>query len=266
MATVCAESLIGRLFGAQLTMRYDAATPSAVAQEPVLARAKNTSRAEARRRTREAERALMTPEELAADDAAAEEGTPKPAPRPMFKMPDVRADLRALPDMFRNRRLLWVPYILIVVGFVLALAAPGLSADVQALALSYIQLFFLPQSLLAFFFAGFLAKRASYLAGMLAGLLTGVLWVIVILVGASAGLGLASGAPEMDPSTQATSALTVSVLFGTVAGWFAGWYRDFLGQMQERGRARRADKEAQERARRKTERQESRRAVKRPTS
>jgi hypothetical protein len=245
-------------------MRYDAAAPSPTAQEPVLARAKNTSRAEARRRSRDAERAMLAQSE--ADEQAIEDEQPAaaPAPRPMFRIPDIRSDVRSLPSMFRTRRLLWIPYIMIVVGFVLTLVGPGLSPELFNLAVAYIQLFFLPQSLLAFFFAGFLAPRASYLAGFLAGLLTGVLWALVIYVGASTGLGLA-GIENFDPFNQASASFVTSVVFGTLAGWFAGWYRDFLRQMQERGRARRADKEAQDRARRRTERQETRRAAKKPT-
>jgi hypothetical protein len=242
-----------------------------------LARAKNTSRAEARRHTRELQRAelLATTEasdeaEEAADQASASaSATAAPAERPrLFKLPDIRADLRALPGMFLTRKLLWLPLLLLLVGVGMTLVLPGLSADVGAIIDLYIQFFFVPPALFTFFIAGFFAPRASYLVGLLYGLLAGVMWTIVILAqGQIVSSGGAAAAPTtLDPPVVIFNMLLIGALYGTLAAAFASWYRDFLRGMQARGAARRADQEAMERAKRREERQEARRVAKRPTS
>src|SRR3712207_3380172 len=90
---VCPRPLIGCLCGAQQAMRYDAVTALTNSQEPLLARAKNTSRAEARRRTRDQMRAELVAEsgEEATDETVETTAVVEPR-RPLFKMPDVRAD------------------------------------------------------------------------------------------------------------------------------------------------------------------------------
>lgn len=235
-----------------------------------MARAKNISRSEARRRTRE----QMRSELLAADidettDISDDGATPAPpASRTrMFKFPNVREDLRALPQMFRTRRLLWVPLVLLVVGLALTLAIPGLAPEVASIAGIFVQFFFIPPALFTFFLAGFLATRASYLVGLLYGLLAGLLWSVVIL---GPGLGLLSGsAPAADAGAEppfiVLNMLLIGGLYGTLAAAFAAWYRDFLRGMQERGKLRRAEQEAKLRAQRRDERQESRRVAKRTT-
>src|SRR3954447_20468563 len=90
--------------------------------------------------------------------------TPRPRRRGLlFQWPDIRADVRGLPDMFRTRRLLWLPFVLLLVGFVLALIFGALSTDIQQWAYLYFQYFFSPQALFTYFIGGFLAPRASYL-------------------------------------------------------------------------------------------------------
>jgi hypothetical protein len=241
-----------------------------------LARAKNTCRAEARRRTKDSTRA-----ELATTDAAdgdtpdtTDEGTSATAGgarRSLIKMPDVRADLRAVPHMFRARPLLFLPFVLLLVGFGLALILPVLPADVQQWAYLYIQYFFFPQALFTYFIGGFLATRASYLVGLMLGTVTGVLWVVIFVVGVAAGAGPvdagATGTGPTDVGGASAYVLVTSIILGTIAGGFAGWYRDFLRGMQDRGKQRRADQEAALRGKRRDDRQEARRAAKqRPTS
>ena len=149
-----------------------------------MARAKNTSRSEARRRTREQERAEIAAQQEPEDggEATASSGSTSAAtataaaPRRagmIFKWPDIRADARSLPDMFRTRKLIWLPFILLAVGFGLALAFAALPVEVQQWALLYFQYFFAPQALFTYFIGGFLATRASYLIGFMLGLLTG---------------------------------------------------------------------------------------------
>ena len=92
-----------------MPLRYDAGPdpPSGTRRRLELARAKNTERSAARRR----HRARVTGSAARATTEQAlfseEQSAPAPAPsRPGFQLPDVRADIRALPGIFRTRRLL----------------------------------------------------------------------------------------------------------------------------------------------------------------
>jgi hypothetical protein len=224
-----------------------------------LARAKNTSRAEARRRTRDAIRAELAEDEQL-DDQPQDEAPPAARPS-LFQMPNVRDDIRALPSMFRTRRLLWLPFVLVLIGFLLALVVYGTPADLQPWVLLYLQFFFVPQGLFAYFIAGFLAPRASYLVGFILGVLSGVLYAIAILV----TLPLGTDVPLSDAVASVLSYAFTGAVLGTFAGGFAAWYRNFLRNMQESGRQRRADQDAKERAKRREERQEARRVLKQRT-
>lgn len=188
----------------------------------------------------------------------------EPERKPLFKMPNIREDLRALPSVFRSRRMLWVPLLLLIGGLGIVMAYPGLSPDTQGLASYYIQFFFAPPALFTFFMAGFFAPRASYLVGAVYGLIAGVFWAVAFS-GVLPNTVPTTGAP-VDPLMSTFASLGYGLLFGTLAGGLAGWYRDFLRGIQERGKARRAVKEVDERAKRREERQEARRTAKRPTS
>jgi Sec-independent protein translocase protein TatA len=183
----------------------------------------------------------------------------------LFQWPDIRADVRALPDMFRTRRLIWLPFILLAVGFVLALAFNLLPVEVEQWALLYFQYFFAPQALFTYFIGGFLATRASYLIGFLLGLLTGLMWAIVLAANTISTpatpdtAGLPSGT---DLLQTIGTVLVASMVLGTFAAGFAGWYRDFLRGMQNRSKDRQAQKEQELKAKRAADRQEARRAAK----
>lgn len=178
----------------------------------------------------------------------------------MFKMPNFREDIRALPQMMLTRKLLWLPLLLLFIGTALVLMLPGLSGEPLALADLFLQFFYIPPALFTFFVAGFIAPRASWLIGLLYGLVAGVLWFIAFIPPS-----LVSTPTSF--ATQLFLLLVNGALYGTLAAAFAAWYRDFLRGMQERGRARRADQEANERAKRRDERQEARRLSKqRPTT
>jgi len=231
-----------------------------------LARAKNTSRSEARRRTREQTRAELAAEQEPEDGGEPVAAAAAPRRRPMlFQWPDIRADLRALPDMFRTRRLLWLPFILLLAGFVMALAFNVIPAEYQQWALLYFQYFFAPQALFTYFIGGFVATRASYLVGFILGLLTGVMWAIVLAANTIATpatpdtAGLPSGSDLL--STIGT-VLVASMVLGTFAAGFAGWYRDFLRGMQNRSKDRQVQREQELKAKRAAERQEARRSAK----
>jgi hypothetical protein len=235
-----------------------------------VAREKNTSRAEARKRTREMTRAELLAAEAEEDEELGEATAQPEAPRqPMFKMPNVRADLAALPSIFRSRKLLWLPLVLFGVGFLVVLTFAGLPGDLQSIASMYVQFFFAPPALFSYFVAGFLAPRASYLVGFSVALVSAALWGVLLL-----GFGFIYVAeagtvillPEEFRQPAAMQFAVVNILYGTLAAALAAWYRDFLRGMQERGRARRAVKEVDERTRRREQRQEARRTAKqRPT-
>lgn len=171
-------------------------------------------------------------------------------------MPDVRADLIALPGLFRTRRALWIPVLMLLVGFALMnlIFAGVLSEEIAGVAGLYVQFFFVPYGLFTFFIGGFLAPRASYLVGLLLGLLNGLLWTILIFLGSAVPTTGDVVAAPADPATEALRVTAIAVVYGTLAAAFAAWYRDFLRGMQERGRARRAEQELKEKARRREER------------
>jgi hypothetical protein len=244
-------------------------------EESALARAKNTARSEARRRTRELTRAeLAAQEDIDATDgttattattASTEDARPPRRRGQLFQWPDVRADVRALPSMFRTKRLLWLPFVLVAVGFVLAMTFTMLPTQIQQWALLYFQYFFAPQALFTYFIGGFLAPRASYLIGLILGAITGVLWSIVLLANTVGGTDLVTSTGDL-ASTIGT-VLLASIILGMFAAGFAGWYRDFLRGMQTRSRERQIQRENEAKQRRAAERQEARRAAKqRPAS
>ncbi len=231
-------------------------------QRFALARAKNTARAEARRRNRQA-RTLVT----AGADQAAEVTTQEvsdPAPRRRFALPDVRGDLRALPRMLLTRKRLWIPFVLVIVAFVVGMAGNRqlLPETLIQPAGVYLELVLLPQSLIVAFLAGFLAPRGSYLVGFLLGLMTGPLFAIY----AWDAIGT-RGAPDgTTPGANLTFEMILAqatlqgVLFGTLGAGFASWYRGFLRSSQERGRQNRIARDQQALQRRKEAEREARRA------
>jgi hypothetical protein len=242
--------LIGGFCSVAGRVRYDALSRPSLRRLP-LARAKNTARAAARRRTREQSR-----------EAAEIEATPAPPPaeeprKPLFSPPNIREDIRLLPQMFMTRRLLWVPVLMLLAGFVLAYFyyTEAVPPDLQWPVEMYIQLFFFPQALFTFFLGGFLAPRASYLVGFLLGLFNGLLWVVLVM-----GLGV-QVAPDVPNDVLASNFVMIGVLYGTLAAAFAAWYRNFLRQMQERGKQRRAEREAQERIKQREARRATRRGA-----
>ena len=231
------------------------------------------SRAEARRRTRDTQRAELAAElgDEEIQSAVSPGQTEQPARKPLFKMPNIREDIRLLPSIVRSKPILLLPLLLFGVGLVLfvLIANSSLGPDFANIAGYYIQFFFAPPALFTFFIAGFFAPRASYLIGFIYGLLAGVVWSIAILT-----VGSVQSADPSQPGAAVTDApalvlnmLVIGMLYGTLAAALASWYREFLRGMQERGKQNRANKEVDERAKRAAERQEARKVAKqRPTS
>jgi hypothetical protein len=236
-------------------------------KEATLARAKNVARAEARRRARAALRSREEIDELdeeAAEDAAIAAAADVPEPRkPIFQAPRFREDLRLLPSIFRARRALWIPPILLIAGFVLTLLWAGLPASILPIVDLYLQFFFVMPPLFTFFLAGFLAPRASYLIGFLVAMFAAVLWAILI-IGFGIAYQLGVGAvlvPEVERGLLTVDYFIIGAVYGTIAAAFAAWYRDFLRNMRERGDQRRQEREIEARAKRRQERQEARRGT-----
>jgi hypothetical protein len=220
-------------------------------------RPKDTSRVEARRRHRDEQR--VTDEDDATSGTMAAAAVPAAEPRPAFALPDIRADLAALPQILRGRWM-WVPFAMLLVSFVLVLLLDGgtLPAGTpQDVAGLYVSLTLPPTSLFVFFIGGFLATRASYLVGALLGIFDALLYTLLFVIVPSAfsdtqlqEAGLTAGQPGSDVLSPANLAPLwgIAVLVGILAAAFAAWYRRFLRSSQERAKANRAIRE-QEQAR-----------------
>ena len=218
-------------------------------------RPKNTSRAEARRRNREEQR------ELEAEPIEYED-TPVPdAPKasPMFSMPDVIGDIKALPMVFR-KPLVWLPFGLLAATFGLSMALiNGALDDLPEPVLNgislYINLSLHPTSLFIFFIGGFVAPRASYIVGGILGVLSATIWTVVMTTATDAmreqyadTLLTASAEGEIAGVTSEAILQTygMGLFIGILAGGFAAWYRRFLRSSQERAAANRARKEQEQ--------------------
>jgi hypothetical protein len=241
----------------------------AIAQkECPLARAKRTDRADARRRYRAQ---LLTEPESELDDEDVEAPPARRAPTPpgpatpprtgfraafsqSFRPVDLRGDLAYLPTLIRERAVL-IPSAVSIVATVLfvALIAPRLrqpnseATILDGAGVYLYQIFVWPPPIGASFLAGFLAKRASWLAGIVAGAVA----AICVLASADAFLavpGTTSGTatPPADPASF-MAALGQSLIFSLPAGGvfaaMAAWYKRFLNtanpnRMQRQGKGR----------------------------
>jgi hypothetical protein len=221
-----------------------------------LARAKNTSRAEARRNYRDQVRAAGAEDPTV--DGEVLEPNAEPAPRPsLFRMPDIREDVRVLPEMFRTRKLLWLPFILLGVTFVAALLwIQGLlPTDLGWMVSLAVELLLRPTGLFVFFIGGFLAPRASYLVGAILGLIDGILWAALGFLVPGSTVGVDGRVQTTTPITLADALVfvMVAVVVGILAASFAAWYRNFLRSSQERARQNRIARDQQRAAKAKAD-------------
>lgn len=206
-----------------------------------MARAKQTGRAEARRRYRQATSQDASAEEfdeLDADAPATDRTRQEPArparqPQPSgrpgvmasfraaYRPANLREDLGMLPKLLRHWSFL-LPVGLIGGGAVVAWMFWNFTGGQLAWQVLVFpgSGFGLPQLV-----AGFFAPRASYLLGFLVSLVQGLVATVFVL-------SLASQLGTPFPSDQIPSLLTQSFLAGPVSGTLfaaaAAWYRRFL--------------------------------------
>ena len=199
-------------------------------------RAKNTSRTEARRRYKDEQRELETEAEAESPEDIEEAAAEEPQKRTSaLQMPDVLDDLRHLPEIFFSRKKVWLPFGLLALTFVLALALINGALDelppmVRDGITLYISLTLHPTSLFIFFIGGFLAPRGSYIVGGVLGVLSAVVYLAVISIATDAAresmeaLTATSGGEVPEVASELTiQTLVIGLLLGLVVGGFAGW-------------------------------------------
>ena len=247
-----------------------------------MARAKNTHRASARRRYRDQVRVNELSDGVdannlddGADEATEEESAPasRGGIASMFSRPNVREDIRALPGMFRTKKLMWLPFAILLGSF---LIVGGLQAGLvpigvgSALGIAY-ALVLQPSALFVPFIGGFLAPRGSYLIGAMIGFTQAVLVSLLLVLrtvreaklesvppGWTTGTTSAADLTTSDLFSSLVSVFVVCLLFGTVAAAFASWYRNFLRNSQQRAQQNRIVREKQAREKAKEREREQR--------
>ena len=206
-----------------------------------MARAKRTERAVARRQYRAAQvdAAREAQEASAAETPASSReragaqggGEQRSSLLPPVRMPDVRADLAALPSVVRSTPIVWLPFALLLIGAVMAVVAPFNTGNLSY----YVISFTLLQPSLLYFIVGFVAPRGSYLLGGALGLADGVLLGALVL--AHAAFFSSTKAPINDQLSTVAVQLVLQIVSGGLFAGFAHWYRDFLRRQSARSRS-----------------------------
>ena len=213
-----------------------------------MARAKQTGRAEARRRYRQTAAAESESDENGAELDYGErkpDAGPKGATRPAraaerqpagrvgildsfrlaYHPAHIREDLRALPEVLRARGSL-AAIALLLVGGVAWLLFPVRSGSALAW-----ELLVVPGSALApQLVGGFFAPRASYLIGFILGVLQTLVFVLVTISPpvVAAYEAIQPGSAPVMRVDQVLSALVSSAVTGALFAAAAAWYRRFL--------------------------------------
>ena len=158
--------------------------------------------------------------------------------RGAFRPLDARSDLRALPELVRDKAL-WVPVILTLASTALfvVIRPEGRTDILGVLTVFLYQYFVVTPAIGGVFVAGFLAKRASWLYGILVGLLASACYSFLVL------RGFIGTAPTPETQSQARDVVLASFLLSPIVGAFfastAAWYRRFLNLSNpNRGRPR----------------------------
>ncbi len=216
-----------------------------------MARAKQTERAEARRRYRAA--VVDGTEPVEGDDESAVTAAPRPpagrartaaqparvdrgGERPGFVAalrkaagaPDILGDIRALPATAIHSKALWIP-VLVVVATTVLFFIPGMQRNPIVALLGNIAL--QPPPMILPFLAGMLAPRGAWLAGGVVGLVN-VLAYAILFASFTSSVETPLGFTYILAGDQkvaiAINALVTAVPFGILVGAFAGFYRRFL--------------------------------------
>ncbi|MBF8289958.1 MAG: hypothetical protein HW391_926 [Chloroflexi bacterium] len=214
-----------------------------------MARAKQTDRADARRRWRQTHG-----DEFLADDSetvaagAVQPPASAPSARPSitaafrnaYHPANVREDLAALPGLLGSRAFL-VALALVVGGLGAVVVAPNTTVS------NFIfQAMVVPPAMAPIFIVGFFARRASYLLGLIIALVDFAAYAFFVY---SVAPGLTVEIIEPAQQQQLVlSALSVGPLSGVFFAAAAAWYRRFLS-LSNANAQRRAQQRAQQRAR-----------------
>lgn len=208
-----------------------------------MARAKHTTRADARRRYRqtvaqpidgatEDEQDTSTPSTRPAPTSARSSGPAQPARpgimsafRGAYRPARYREDIAALPLLIRGKWFL-ISLALVLAGFFAWVIVPS------TITFFLFQTLTLPPAMVPIFLVGFTAPRASYLLGLIVGLVDIVLYSVYVVYIAAPASSNAIPVGEFLFSGL-TVGLPASVLFS--AG--AAWYRRFLA-LSNAGRPR----------------------------
>lgn len=216
-----------------------------------MARAKQTVRAEARRRYRQANRLeaeapanVLADEDHAAPSAPGTKSAPPDRPsigssfRNAYRPAHVREDLALLPQLLRTRAFL-ASAALVVFAAIFVAALPT-----NSLAGFAFQTFVLPPAIAPIFVAGFFAPRASYLLGLVVSLIDAVAYAfLVIVIAPTIGTTETTGP---DTVSLVGTALLVGPTSGILFASAAAWYRRFLALSS---RSRRGQTGARDKAR-----------------
>jgi hypothetical protein len=226
-----------------------------------VARAKRTERAEARRRYRAAtggaastDDGLETPDVPTAaiprgsrDRRPSSSTAPATPPRGGFigtlraaaGPPDIRGDLRALPDIVLHSRAAWVPALLIV-GTTAALLIPSLASNQIVVLAGNVVL--QPPPMIIAFLAGMLAPRGAWLMGGILSLFAGIAYVLAVSINTDVlvtPLGWTYVVTTGQKLAYAQNVLITAPVFGVAVGAFAGFYRRFLNMSSPARQAQR---------------------------
>ena len=205
-----------------------------------MARAKRTVRTDARRRHRaEAAARLAATGEAPMESAAGAAPSRPPATRPgittafraAFRPVDLRADLRLLPVLVRNRSFLIPSASAIAATVAFIASASGLAATeevpdvgpVANIAYLAVQFFVFPPPAAGAFLSGFLAPRASWLVGLLVGIVAAACFA-VMLESPVARLLIGTN----DPGGWIAQGFILAPVGASVFASAAAWYRRFL--------------------------------------
>lgn len=217
-----------------------------------LARAKQTSRADARRRYRQtaaAEAEAVEGEEAGTAEAATSRarptsGTPGKGGRPgllgsfrnAYHPPHYAEDLRALPALLQSRWFL-IALALEALGFVAIVVLPANPISVLAF-----ETLTVSPAMVPIFLVGFTAPRASYLLGLIVGLVDVVInGLYLVYAGAQSGISVPVG-------TYLLNLVALGIPTSMVFAAAAAWYKRFLALSSPRRTPPKADRSKSRRA------------------